>query len=474
MENRKGSVTDSSSYSIWGMTVRSGLLVEILKKYKIDQASTLENDLELIVKDENEVSMFVGDVSSRSVVVNKDKAIQAFFNVLTEASKVRDFLGDDYEEMMDDIRKDVDAIGKDVQKVSYAFEDFFWGEDCKKYEDELLEKYPGHSLDELAEGGKYVESYHYEIIDGKPEESHEKTFECDAIEYQRMFTADMKKTEKREGEMVRVGERDTDYTIPTGTGDWGTATVTGGYLMATTQTSYALWFEVRTWAEEHGYHFQNQGSEGSRGTAGAAPTENRLHPVTEVSWRDVIVWLNAFSEMKGFDPVYRDDKNRVIHDSRDANADVVDAAIQTANNGYRLPTSHEWEMAARWKDDTESTDGSILVGGRYWTPGNYASGASGPAWNPTDEEATRAVAWYVDAPGGDLTKPVGQLLPNHLGIYDMSGNVWEWTYTSSRYNRVLRGGGWFFSEYFMPVGDVLNYPPSQVTFSDGFRFVRNP
>ncbi len=54
---------------------------------------------------------------------------------------------------------------------------------------------------------------------------------------------------------------------------------------------------------------------------------------------------------------------------------VVDAAIQTENDGYRHSTSYEWEvMAARWRNS--DGDGSILVGGRYWTPEHYASGAN--------------------------------------------------------------------------------------------------
>ena len=130
--------------------------------------------------------------------------------------------------------------------------------------------------------------------------------------------------------------------------------------LVTTQTTYELWYEVRVWAEAHGYHFQNQGREGHDGTIGSAPTAAKLEPVTTVSWRDTIVWLNPLSEMSGYNPVYRTSGGAIIKDSRNANAVVVDAAVQTSNNGYRLPTRNEWEMAARWKNDTESTDDSIL------------------------------------------------------------------------------------------------------------------
>jgi formylglycine-generating enzyme required for sulfatase activity len=126
------------------------------------------------------------------------------------------------------------------------------------------------------------------------------------------------------------------------------------------------------------------------------------HPVDQVSWNDAQEFiLKLISSNKG-------------------------------KYHFRLPTEAEWEYAAR-------------SGGQ---PHKYAGGK-----NFAD------LAWY-SANSGMISKPVGQKLPNALGIYDMSGNVYEWcldTYTDSAYKkhennnpviigegvkRVIRGGSW--------------------------------
>ncbi|MDR0997969.1 MAG: formylglycine-generating enzyme family protein, partial [Treponema sp.] len=81
------------------------------------------------------------------------------------------------------------------------------------------------------------------------------------------------------------------------------------FYLAKYETTYELWYEVYQWATTSGgYTFANPGQEGHNGTAGAAPTEaGKTEPVTTISWRDAVVWCNAYSEKSGKEPVYYTD-----------------------------------------------------------------------------------------------------------------------------------------------------------------------
>ena len=267
-----------------------------------------------------------------------------------------------------------------------------------------------------------------------------------------------------------VGKYGMTYLIPTKISDSGTAQVKGGFKMAKTETTYELWYEILAWAENNDYYFQNKGREGNDGVIGAPPTSNKLEPVTYISWRDVIVWCNAYSVFKGLDPVYRTTTGVIIKDSRDTNAIQVDAANQTENNGYRLPTSNEWELAARWRKS--SGNGTIAFGGRYWTMGSNASGAVS-GYNNMDE--TSLVTWYKNN-ANNSTHPVASKKANDLGIYDMCGNVWEWCFDwdpghIGQY-RIIRGGSFNFDNSVLQVGFVYSYLPNYASSEYGFRIVR--
>jgi formylglycine-generating enzyme required for sulfatase activity len=162
--------------------------------------------------------------------------------------------------------------------------------------------------------------------------------------------------------------------------------------------------------------------------------KGRTLPVEQVSWDDIQQFVTKFNQKTG--------------------------------KKYRLPSESEWEYAARAGTTTEWNFGKDVS-----KVGNYA--------------------WYPGNSGGN-TQAVGQKLPNAFGLFDMDGNVDEWTQdcwhenyfgaptdgsawttTCSDNRRVLRGGSLFFDPKHWRSANRGKYDPAIGTFMSGFRLARD-
>jgi formylglycine-generating enzyme required for sulfatase activity len=179
-------------------------------------------------------------------------------------------------------------------------------------------------------------------------------------------------------------------------------------------------------------------------------------PVETVSWYEAVSYCNTLSRKEGLTPAYHGSGAAIICDF---NA-----------NGYRLPTEAEWEYAAK--------GGGV---GAEAPPFEYAGG------NDVD-----AVGWYEGNSGG-APHAVGTKAPNSLGLYDMSGNVWEWCWDrygsySDAYQtdprgpagpafpqdlRTDRGGSWNHGAPFLRSANRDAYIPSYRYWLMGFRVCRS-
>jgi len=178
-------------------------------------------------------------------------------------------------------------------------------------------------------------------------------------------------------------------------------------------------------------------------------------PIINVSWWDAIDYCDWLSDKEKLPKAYDNNGNLLDKDGK-----ITTDPFKVV--GYRLPTEAEWEYAARG--------------------GNKSKG-----YEYSGSDTVNDVAWYWDN-SGRMTQEVGKKVPNELGIYDMSGNVWEmcsdWYgdyFVSSRTDlykgtagssRVIRGGSWGISATYVRVAFRVNFSPTGACNYLGFRIAR--
>jgi sulfatase modifying factor 1 len=181
-------------------------------------------------------------------------------------------------------------------------------------------------------------------------------------------------------------------------------------------------------------------------------TQSDAHPVANVSWNDAQEFCRKLSAKEG--------------------------------RKYRLPTEAEWEYACRAGEQTTYQNGENPEG--LATIGNVADAAYKAR---TKDAVTKSIAAND---GYAFTAPVGRYKPNAFGLYDMTGNVWEWCgdwYGKDYYEaspaadptgptagsyRVLRGGGWIFPPGECRIARRQYHVPTGRNYALGFRVVMEP